>query len=161
MDVLFTLIKSKDNINGTDLYDYSFQFTAYADNPTFFFKDITSVRILVDTFKVFSCFSRLKLNINKCGIACLGILKGAQEAICGLQSIDLTNDTIKTLEILIFKTLGISKIVYLSLIITVPNSILGKKIKIQETFLWYSSIPKINHKHSVIHLKMVKNVDQK
>ena len=64
-------------------------------------------------------------------------------------------------KIFIFKTLGISKIVYLSLIITVPNSILEKNFKIQETFLWYSSMPKINHKHSVIHLKMVKNVDVK
>ena len=29
----------------------------------------------------------------------LGILKGAQEAVCDLQNIDLTNDTIKILEI--------------------------------------------------------------
>ena len=35
----------------------------------FVFKDIASVRILVDTFKVFSCFSRLKGNISKCEIA--------------------------------------------------------------------------------------------
>ena len=48
--------------------------------------------------------------------------------------------------ILIFKTLGISKIVYLSLIITVPNLILEEIQKIQKTFLWYSSKPKINHK---------------
>ena len=48
--------------------------------------------------------------------------------------------------ILIFKTLGISKIVYLSLIITVPNSILEQSQKIQKTFLWYFSKPKINHK---------------
>ena len=41
--------------------------------------------------------------------------------------------------ILIFKTLGISKIVYLSLITTVPNLILNK------IFLWYPSKPKINY----------------
>ena len=40
----------------------------------------------------------------------------------------------------------ISRIVYLSLIITVPNSILEEKQNIQKTFLWYSSKPKINHK---------------
>ena len=56
LEVLFTLIKSKDNANGIDLYEYSFSFTAYADESTFFLKDIASVRILVDTFKVFSCF---------------------------------------------------------------------------------------------------------
>ena len=59
LKVLFTLIKSKDNINCIDLYDYSFVFIAHADDSTFFLKDITSVRILVDTFKVLSCFSGL------------------------------------------------------------------------------------------------------
>ena len=72
-----------------------FLFIAYADDSTFFLKDISSVRILVDTFKVFSCFSGLKRNINKCEIASLGTLKGAQDAACGLQNIDLINDTIK------------------------------------------------------------------
>ena len=99
LEVLFTLIKSKDNINGIDLYDYSFSFTAYADDSTFFLKDIASVKILFDTFKVFSCFSGLKPNINKFKISGLKILKRAQEAVCGLQNIDLTNDAIKILRI--------------------------------------------------------------
>ena len=74
-----------------------FLFTADADDSTFSLKGIASVRVLVNTFKVFSCFSRLKLNINKCEITGLGILKWAQEALCGLQNIDVTNDTIKIL----------------------------------------------------------------
>ena len=78
LEVLFTLIKSQDNIYGIDLYDYSFLFTAYADDSTFFLKGIASVRILVDTFKVFSCIPGLKPNINKCEISGLGILKRAQ-----------------------------------------------------------------------------------
>ena len=99
LEVLFTLIKSKDNINGIDLYGYSFSFTAYVDDSNFFLKGIASIRILVDTFKVFSCFSGAKPNINKCEIAGLGILRGAQEAVCGLENTDLTNDTIKILGI--------------------------------------------------------------
>ena len=47
---------------------------------------------------------------------------------------------------MIFETLEISKTVYLSLIITVPSSILEEIQTIQKTFLWYSSKPKINHK---------------
>ena len=47
---------------------------------------------------------------------------------------------------LIFKTLGISKIVYLFLTLTASNSILEEIQKIQKTLLWYSSRPKINHK---------------
>ena len=46
---------------------------------------------------------------------------------------------------LILKILGISKIVYLSLIITVLNSILEEIQKVQKTFLWYSCKPKSNH----------------
>ena len=57
----------------------------------FFLKDFASVRLLVDTFHV-SCFSGRKPNINKCEIAGLGILKGAQEVVYGLQKIDLTNE---------------------------------------------------------------------
>ena len=80
LEVLFTLIKSEDNINNIDLYDYSFLFTAYADDSTFFLKNIASVRILVDTFKVFSCFPGLKPNIN----CWLGILKDhrTQSVVC-------------------------------------------------------------------------------
>ena len=44
------------------------------------------------------------------------------------------------------KNFNIFKTVYLSLIITVASSILEEIRKIQETFLWYSSKPKINHK---------------
>ena len=40
-----------------------------------------------------------KPNINKCEIAGWGILKGAQETVCGLQNIDFTNDSIKILGI--------------------------------------------------------------
>ena len=99
MEVLFTIIKNKDNINGIDLHNYFFVFTAYADDSTFFLKDIAFVRILVNTFKVFSCFSGLKPNINEYEIAGLGILKRAQKAVCGLQNTELTNDTIKILGI--------------------------------------------------------------
>ena len=68
-------------------------------------------------------------------------------------------------KILIFKTLGICKIVYLSLIITIINylSILGEIQKIQKTFLWYSSKPKINHKTlcNTFEDVALKNVDVK
>ena len=53
LEVLFVLIKNKGNIKGIDLYDHSFLFTAYADDSTFFLKDIVSVRVLIDTFKLF------------------------------------------------------------------------------------------------------------
>ena len=99
MEVLFALIKNKVDIKGIDLFDYTFLFTAYADNWTFFLKDISSVKMLVETFKEFSCFSGLKPNIEKYEIAALVPLKGDLEAVCGLKTFDLTNDAIKILEI--------------------------------------------------------------
>ena len=123
---------------------------------------MSPVKMLGETFEEFSRFFGLKLNIAKCEIADLGPLKGVLEAVCGLKTVDLTNNAIKILGIyfsyqnetktewnflstvkkiqnalniwntriltldggiLLFKTVGVSKIVYLSLIATVPNSI--------------------------------------
>ena len=160
----------------------------------------TSLQLEFQLIFLFPCFSGS--NINKCEIAVLGILKVTQEAVRGLQNIDLTNDTIKILgihfsqnkkiqternylttvkkiqkalnvwitrtltlerKILIFKALGIFKIAYLSLIIAVPNSILKEIHKIQKTFVWYSSKPKINHKTfcNTFEDEGLKNVDVK
>ena len=136
-------------------------------------------------------------------------MKGVLEAVCGLKTVELTNDVINILEIhylyhngtlvplwkfsitgnflstvkqipnalniwntrtltlkeriLKFKTLVISKIVYLSLITTVPNSILNEIQKIQKAFLWYFSKPKINYKTLCNTFKEdgLKNVDIK
>ena len=47
---------------------------------------------------------------------------------------------------IIFKTLSISKIVYLAFSNVTPYSLIEKLQKIQKTFIWHSSHPKINHK---------------
>ena len=73
-------------------------YIAFADDSTFILNnDLLSVKNLVNTFKVFSHFSGLKTNLNKCEIAGLGSLKGVLEAVCGLKSIKLTTDTVKIL----------------------------------------------------------------
>ena len=50
--------------------------------------------MLVETFKDFLVFFWLKPNITKCEITGLGLLKGVLEAVCGLKTVDLTNDAI-------------------------------------------------------------------
>ena len=60
---------------------------------------MSSVKMLVETFIEFSCFSGLKPNIAKCEIAGLGPQKEFLEAVCGLKTVDLTNDAIKILGI--------------------------------------------------------------
>ena len=52
---------------------------------------------LMKTFGIFSTFSGLKPNKNKCEIAGLGALKGAKLALCGMEYIDLMFNAIKTL----------------------------------------------------------------
>ena len=108
------------------------------------------------TFKLFSKFSGLKPSILKCEVAGVGSLKGVKIAVCGIECIDLTTETIRILgvhfsynqklktqkkkfvngitnmqnvsnlwrmrnitlegKIMIFKTITLSKIVYLTLI---------------------------------------------
>ena len=40
-----------------ELYDHSFLFTAYANESTFFLTSTSSVKMLVENFKEFFCFS--------------------------------------------------------------------------------------------------------
>ena len=74
-------------------------YTAYVDDSTFFLRDILSVKDLINSFNQFYHFSGLKANTGKCEIAGIGSLKGVTEAVCGLKSVDLSNDTIKILGI--------------------------------------------------------------
>ena len=46
----------------------------------------------------------------------------------------------------IFKTLAISKIVYLAFLTIIPNSLIEELQRIQKMFIWHSSRPKISHK---------------
>ena len=56
LEILFLLIKSKPEIEGMIIFDYNYLYPAYADNTTFFLKDIISVKHVVDTFYFFCTF---------------------------------------------------------------------------------------------------------
>ena len=74
-------------------------YTAFADDSTFFLRDILLVKELINSLNQFYHFSGLKVNIGKCEIAAIGSLKAVTEAVCALKSADLSNDTIKILGI--------------------------------------------------------------
>ena len=61
MKMLFTLIKNNEKIRGLDILNYGFLYSAYADDSTFFLRNIDSVIELARTFKEFSSFSDLVL----------------------------------------------------------------------------------------------------
>ena len=99
MEVLFTLIKNNEKIQGLDILNYRFLYSAYADDFTFFLRNIDSVIELARTFKEFSSFSDLNPNMSKCEIAGIGSLKEVETAVCGMKNINLAKDAVKIIGI--------------------------------------------------------------
>ena len=97
METFFTLAKSNSNIKPLEIFNFKYLITSYADDTTFFLKDLNSAKIIFQIFDKFSKFSGLKVNKSKCQIAGIGVKNGAQEALSGVQSVDLSTDSIKIL----------------------------------------------------------------
>ena len=76
LEVLFELIKNNADIRGIATFNHVILYTTFADDLTFFLDDLSSVKNLIDTFKVYFLFSGLKANFSKCEIAGLGYLEG-------------------------------------------------------------------------------------
>ena len=102
---------------------------------------LKSINLTTDTIKIlgvhFSYNSTLKVQNNF-----LDTVKSIKQAL------RFWNRRILSLEgkIIIFKTLAISKIVYLAFLTVIPNSLIEELQRIQKTFIWHSSRPKISHK---------------
>ena len=64
LEVLFISIKNNQNIKGLEIFKHEFLYTAYADDSTFFLKNIKSVKELIKSFERFYPFSGLKSNID-------------------------------------------------------------------------------------------------
>ena len=67
-----------ENINGLNIFENTFLYTAYADDTTLFLKEKNNVIELMKTFDIFLTFSGLKPNKSKCQIAGLDALKGVK-----------------------------------------------------------------------------------
>ena len=99
LEVIFLNIIQNKHIKGIKLFEKEFIYTAYADDTTFFLQNKNSVKILLEAFHACSFFSGLKPNKSKCEIAGIGLLKGVNVALCGMECVNLENDTIKILGI--------------------------------------------------------------
>ena len=64
IEILLILSKLKSEIEGMTIFDYNYLYSAYADDTTFFLKDIISVKHMVDTFHFFVLFG-IKTKFNK------------------------------------------------------------------------------------------------
>ena len=89
LEIAILFIMQNENINGLNIFEKTFLYTAYADDTTFFLKDEKSVIELMKTFDIFSIFSGFKTNKSKCEIADSSALKGLKLALCGMECIDL------------------------------------------------------------------------
>ena len=69
---------------------------AYADDATFFFKNVPYVTEIVAMIDYFN-YLGLKSNISKCEIGGTGALKGFHMTVCRLKTVDLTSNAVKTL----------------------------------------------------------------
>ena len=68
-------------MKGLKIFNYTFLYTAYAGDTTFFLKDEESFMEIMNVFDIFSLFSGLKPNKSKCKVAGIGALKGAKLAL--------------------------------------------------------------------------------
>ena len=72
-------------------------YTAYADDTIFFLKDMKTVTEVMIIFDKFSFYSGLKPNRKKCEVAGIGVLKGVNLELCGMECVDLTKSFLKIL----------------------------------------------------------------
>ena len=96
LEILYLLIKNNSSIKGIKVFDYVSLYVAYADDSTFFLKDLASVKKLLDIFSYYSKYSGLKPNFSKCEIDGIGFLKGVEVAVSGIKCVNLKINTIKT-----------------------------------------------------------------
>ena len=81
LETVFRIIKETSNIEGFEIFQKKFIYTAYTKDTTFFLKNIESAINLLKISKNFSHFSGLKPNKSKCKIAGMGVLKGVKVAL--------------------------------------------------------------------------------
>ena len=64
-------------------------------------------------------------------------------------------------KIVVFKTLALSKLVYLALLTVIPNHVTDEAAEIQKSVIWHDSSPKITHETLTMEFKAggIKSVD--
>ena len=64
-------------------------------------------------------------------------------------------------KIVVFKTLALSKLVYLALLTAIPNHVTDEAAEIQKSVTWHDSSPKITHETLTMEFKAggIKSVD--
>ena len=93
------MVKLNPEINGIEIFDFKYLLSSYADDTTFFLKNKESAIEILNTFKIFSRFSGLKINKTKCELAGIGAKNGVLEALSDVKTINLNDNTLKILSV--------------------------------------------------------------
>ena len=99
LEIMFILIKATKRVKGINIFEHTYLYSVYTEDTSFFLRHKRSIKILINTFAIFSKYSGLKPNHEKCKIAGIGMLKSVKVAVCGMKCIYLCNDTINITEI--------------------------------------------------------------
>ena len=97
MEILFIQIRSNENIHGLKFFGYEFKLSAFADDVSYFLKDINSVKELLKLLEQSSQFTSLKVNYGKSEICGTSSKKGAIGAFSQFRIVKLMNDSVKIL----------------------------------------------------------------
>ena len=65
LEITFILIRTNSNIEGLNIFNHNFLYTAYAAYTTFFIKNINSATEIIKHLIIFLFFLVLKINLKK------------------------------------------------------------------------------------------------
>ena len=99
LEIIFLSIDKNKNIRGFDICNHTFSYSANADNSTFSLNQELSVIEMMKLFDEFSLFSGLRPNKSKREVADIDVLKGLKVALCKMESINVTSESMKILRI--------------------------------------------------------------
>ena len=80
--LLFFLTKSNKNIHEINVFNQNVLYAAYADDTTFFLKDLGSIKHILEWLNQFYMVWGLHSNLSKCEIAGISLLKDATVELC-------------------------------------------------------------------------------
>ena len=96
-EVLFIMIRENVDTKGLNLFATEVKLTACADDTALFLRNLSSLKVLLQTFEKFERVLSQKLNLDKSEICGIGVKTGVQMAFCGCKTVNLNISTIKIL----------------------------------------------------------------
>ena len=99
LEILFTIVKNNKDIKSLKILGNTSLYTAYADDTTFFKKELGLIKELLNTISLYQWFSGLKPTLSNWKVAGIRLLRGVEVAVCGIKCTDLTKDATKVLGI--------------------------------------------------------------